>query len=1129
MQSIQLYIKDDEGTFKEIELFKDESVTLNQSIQDVKNISAVFSDYTQTFSVPATKTNNKIFKHFYNYFIEGFDARQKKDAKIYLNFEPFKEGKIKLEGASLKDNKPNTYKLTFFGNIVNLKDILGDKTLKTLNYFNNVSFEYNAANVKAMLSDATDLVLDGARWSDSLLFPLITHTDRLYYDSNNETVNANNLANIYYSTSGVLQGVLYSQLKPAIRAITIFKAIENQYPSIKFSDDFIDQDNVEFYNLFLWLNNKKGDIVETDENLFVPFRSFNEINYTNKSLKSENLRQFVNVNNSGSFEVSQIGRKKDLYASFNCSTSSTLTYNIVLYKDGELFQEYSGLTGENNLLINNLEVTPGNYSFSVSADAEGTFTGEFEILKSEKGLFNQEDLKVSFKATTQITASETFVIKEHLPKIKIIDWITGFFKMFNLTAFVNTEGVIEVKTLDSFYAGTTEDPIKYYDITKNIDKTKSQIDSVLPYNQIDFRYKGLKSFLAEDHLERFGVEWGALKYRNTEFEGQTFEVELPFEHFKFERLYNQTGNTSTTVMFGWGADKGEEAYVTEPLLFYPVKVTNVSTGVTNPTDIAFLNGSSKEKIDGDTGYFVPSNSVKLDSSQSLNFSAEMNEYNLRPFATSLFQTYYKTYITDLFKPERRVTKLAAYLPTGVVVKLKLSDRLVIEDRVYKINSIKTNFETNLSDLELINVFDQREPIRNIEEAASNVTASTITIDSTLITIDATSSVSKTVITDIKKIPSTIPENKAKPINNEPCAVTSSTLGEVTQQTNTSTTVFFSHAITALGKICDVSTIESYGWVFSDSSTTLKTTDDIDTLKAASGITTREFFPRQITTGCSPKIISNLDLIKTHTTQITGLTNPKTKYWRFFARTNTSADYARADIISKLYASSTFVSVSYSQTTNMKIYYYGGVQDNEIRTIRIMDQDQNLIDFTGVRGIPSSSGGHRDYGSASFISKIVPFVVTGLPLPSVFASLDTGSTTFPYYMMSNDTRKVFYHATDRQIANNAAYSGSVGNTGATEVKVLTAATGILTIDGVRVETREAGFNYEGITLYRNTYKGLESTLGAVGALPDGFYATRLFPASQAEDSFTKNIFANIKSTRVKSVQQLNGITTNSQVD
>ena len=82
MQSIQLYIKDENDVYQEIELFKDESVTLNQSIQDVQDISKIFTDYSQTFSIPASKINNKIFKHFYNYYIQGFDAREKKDAKL---------------------------------------------------------------------------------------------------------------------------------------------------------------------------------------------------------------------------------------------------------------------------------------------------------------------------------------------------------------------------------------------------------------------------------------------------------------------------------------------------------------------------------------------------------------------------------------------------------------------------------------------------------------------------------------------------------------------------------------------------------------------------------------------------------------------------------------------------------------------------------------------------------------------------------------------------------------------------------------------------------------------------------------------------------------------------------------
>jgi hypothetical protein len=52
----------------------------------------------------------------------GFDGRTKKDALIELNYLPFREGKIKLEGVDLKNNVPYTYKITFFGSTVTLKD-----------------------------------------------------------------------------------------------------------------------------------------------------------------------------------------------------------------------------------------------------------------------------------------------------------------------------------------------------------------------------------------------------------------------------------------------------------------------------------------------------------------------------------------------------------------------------------------------------------------------------------------------------------------------------------------------------------------------------------------------------------------------------------------------------------------------------------------------------------------------------------------------------------------------------------------------------------------------------------------------------------------------------------------------
>ena len=55
MLNLQLFI---EG--QEVDLFKDESVTLTQSIQDIMNLDKVGIEFTRSFQVPASKKNNKI-------------------------------------------------------------------------------------------------------------------------------------------------------------------------------------------------------------------------------------------------------------------------------------------------------------------------------------------------------------------------------------------------------------------------------------------------------------------------------------------------------------------------------------------------------------------------------------------------------------------------------------------------------------------------------------------------------------------------------------------------------------------------------------------------------------------------------------------------------------------------------------------------------------------------------------------------------------------------------------------------------------------------------------------------------------------------------------------------------------
>ena len=93
---VQLYIKNDSGDYDRVDLYSDETIELTSKIQDLRDIGKIFTDFTQSFNVPASDTNNKIFRHFYNFNITGgaFDSRKKREAIIQnhpkLRFETYK-------------------------------------------------------------------------------------------------------------------------------------------------------------------------------------------------------------------------------------------------------------------------------------------------------------------------------------------------------------------------------------------------------------------------------------------------------------------------------------------------------------------------------------------------------------------------------------------------------------------------------------------------------------------------------------------------------------------------------------------------------------------------------------------------------------------------------------------------------------------------------------------------------------------------------------------------------------------------------------------------------------------------------------------------------------------------------
>ena len=666
MQEIQLYI---EG--QRVEMFKDESVSITQTIQNVKDIAKVFTDFSKSFTVPATPTNNKIFKHFYNFdIVNGYDARLKKSATIELNNLPFKQGKIKLEGVDLKDEKPNAYRVIFFGNTVTLKDLVGEDKLQSLNLLTSLNEDYNSESVRLALQRDPEV--------EDVIVPLITHTERLYYDT---STNIENTGNLNY-TSGNVKGVRFNQLKYAIRLHKIIEAIEDKY-NITFSEDFFTESNPHFYNLFMWLHRKKGDV----ENLSGEAQSVVD-GFTVEPIDFNTQSKVVTNSTIGLFGLNTN------YFSFALSltTSSTVEYTYSVLKDGvEIFRKTTTGSSAVDLLNGNIV---GEYSIYIESDVSFSFSD----IKYFVGYANQRD-GVSYNksySTGFFNFANTFSfdITQQMPKMKVIDFLSGLFRMFNLTAFVEDD-IVVVKTLDSFYNEGVS-----YDITDYIDTSKSSVNSALPYKEINFEHEDTKSFLAANHEQIVGKIWGRTEYtqevNNNIIDGSIYNVKTPFAQAKYERLLDVNGGDSTTIQVGYFVDDNQEAYIGKPLLFYPIKVSG--------TPISFINNGLS--IDSISNYIIPSNSVALDSDvskENMNFFNEVNEYTFdESFTETLFQKYYRNYITDIFDPTNRITKLSAYLPLRILLNFSLADRFVVRGHYYKINSISTNLKTGKSDIELLN-------------------------------------------------------------------------------------------------------------------------------------------------------------------------------------------------------------------------------------------------------------------------------------------------------------------------------------------------------------------------------------------------------------------------------------------
>jgi len=400
MQKVQIYIGGER-----LELFKDETVSINQSIQNIKDISKIFTEFSQSFTIPASPTNSKIFTHYYNYnIVGGYDARIKSAASIELNYIPWKNGFIALNGVDLKNNKPYAYRITFFGETINLKDILGEDLLSDISTLSSLNLIYDADTVK------TKLQVDPT--TTDIIAPLITHTKRLYYDNFSSAAGDGNLE---YDVAKPLQGVEWSDLKFALRVDKIIQSIESHYTiangfssNIVFSDDFFSSSNENYYNLFMWLHRKKGSVQPATqvEEFFSQVDGF--------SLTSGTPNTVMNADGNTLSILTQYRVINTNYLYLTTSTSEE--FQVVIYRNGSLFYSsvlIAGTGSQVTTVLGQAELgilQPGAYTVAIrqtgSTSSNITFSSVRWEINGIASSVNWQDIYTSTSFSTELADYE---------------------------------------------------------------------------------------------------------------------------------------------------------------------------------------------------------------------------------------------------------------------------------------------------------------------------------------------------------------------------------------------------------------------------------------------------------------------------------------------------------------------------------------------------------------------------------------------------------------------------------------------------------------------------------------------------------------------------------------------------
>ena len=687
---------------QKLDQYKDENVNVVSSVLSIKDLSKNTTDYSNGFTLPASSKNNQLFRHYYNANIDNtFDARKTTTGEIHIGGVVFKKGKWQLQKVNVKKGKPESYTVNFSGKLTSIKDQASDLELKDLD-FSAFDHDFDSAKVKQGLTTFDLLGLAG-----DIVYTPLAKKQYFYNADGTDNTQTNELANIAWD-SGADAGIKWNDLKPSLKAIKVIEAIETKL-GITFSRDFFS--TTEFSTLYLWLNPDDSNDASNSQ----------RVNFTSGDSTYMNLT--TDLGTYSTIPWPPLGvtpNEYKLYLQvFPVTGYETVNYKVKYYRNDQLIYTQDALgdhdTGvENIILQNNDENETNTVYFEVECDQEITFDATLQqviiINGTSRGTIS------TFANQSSNTILSEMIVSRNVPDIKIIDFLKGLFNMYKLVIVPTSDTEYYVNTVDSYYSEG-----KTYEITKYVDFENFDVERGEILNTINFKFQDPTTINNIQYKRNNGVGYGdenlKLYTDSTETElldGESLEIELPFEQIVYDRLNDQETGDLTNVQYGAIISDTLKPANPKAHLHYVgqagIQQWNLGfisdTGVKEQLSL-FLN----TPIHGQ--WFTQ-------SSASTTFDDVYSTWDGSILSNNLYTNHYQRYVQGIFDVKKRTFMFKAFLPLHLLTKLELNDALFIKGNYYRIDKYTYNLLDGATDFELVNIVSSDGLVNPIRTTTSNI-------------------------------------------------------------------------------------------------------------------------------------------------------------------------------------------------------------------------------------------------------------------------------------------------------------------------------------------------------------------------------------------------------------------------